>query len=232
MVELVGWCNAGDPNATNDALARLRAAFRLRTAHRLRYVPLGGDTEFDLQVVAASKFDAPAEGYKPTVAWSITLEAPDPRAFAAALTTVSYLPGAMGAYGPGLRIPLEFPLVLTEPGGGGGLEFLSAFNGGTYETPVLLSLLGPVGGLRSIRNRTSGEEVDFNLIALQAGDELTVNTGTHVTEINGELRPDVIDASTTSWFELQVGQNALDVDGDGFLAGVTRLTATYREAMI
>ena len=229
MVELVGYITAATKEARNGYLDDLHAAFTLREPHVLRFTP-AGETERELGVVVASRLDAPIDGSPPVISWAITLEAPDPRAYAAAWIEVSYEPGQSSTPSHGLTFPLTFPLAFSTMGGGGGTNVLNAYNGGSAPTPVLLTLDGPASGVTAIRNETTGEEVAFALIGLALGDVLAVDTGARTVTLNGSPAPWLIDASSNSWFELMPGENVLTVIGSGFVDNQTRLTARYREA--
>jgi Phage tail protein len=232
IVELVGYVATDTREELNVRLDEIRAAFSLREAHVLRFVPLGQD-EHELEVVVASRFEAPVSGWQNTLTWAVTLEAPDPRLYLAAVVEVSYEPTVPAGATAGLLFPLAFPLVFsTAAPPSGGDTFLSAWNNGTTSTPVELTLEGPVTSLQGIRNLTTGEAVDTVLTGLAAGDLLVVDTAARTVTLNGAAAPELVDAAGTTWFELIQGENQLDVDGAGFEAGATKLTAKFREAKI
>lgn len=229
-----GWVDDASPSATADRLAELKGAFRLRTPHLLRYIPYGSGIEYQLAVVAAGALEAPTSGgWVETLKWSIALEAPDPRSYVAADTIVSYEPLEYTPSTFGLPFPLVFPLDFsTASPATPGVIFLTAFNPGNIETPVRLRLDGPVTNLYAIRNLTTGEEIAFNTSALAGPDILLLDTAARTVTLNGVPAPEMIDAAGTTWFELQPGDNNLDVQGTGFTPADTLLTATFRKAII
>ena len=233
LIELVGYCADVSRAETTARLDEVRAAFSLREAHTLRFTPVG-QAEHEVAVVVASRLDAPVSGWATTLEWAITLEAADPRLYLAAWVEVSYEPsGGSGVVTFGLDFRLDFALNFSTPSeAGADATSLSAWNGGTTETPVEFILAGPVVALRGIRNRTTGEEIAFGLIGLGPTDELRVETGARTVYLNGEPAPALIDAASTDWFLLAVGENVIDIDGEGFTPGDTRLTARYREAKL
>ena len=156
LIELVGYVQGPTREARTAELGALRAAFSLREPHALRYVP-AGQGERELGVVVASRFDAPVEGSPPVLLWAITLEAPDPRAYGAAWIEVYYEPGQALPASHGLDFALDFALVFTAQGGGGGSNVLAAYNPGTAPTPVLLTLDGTRrGGYRDPQRNHRG----------------------------------------------------------------------------
>lgn len=193
LVELVGYVQGADRAERTATLEALRNAFTLREPHALTFTP-AGMAERTLDVVVASRFDAPIEGDPPVIAWSVVLEAPDPRMYGEA-HFVSYHP-------------------FTDPN-------VLATNEGAAPVPVVLSLLGSgPGDITAVRNDTTGEEIAFDpVLLIGAGGsrigELTVDTGaqTVTNEETGFPAPEVLDVSGTIWWELQPGDNLVEVVG-------------------
>lgn len=200
LVELVGYVQGADRVARTAALDDLRGLFTLREAHALRFVP-SGLAERHLDVVVASRFDAPVEGDPPVIEWSVVLEAPDPRMYGA-LVSASY-----------------------EPFTGGSLTIE---NDGTAPVPVVLTMDGGDGTLAAIHNVTTGEQIVFGpALGLTLASHLTLDTRARTVTLEGSPAPEVIDASATSWWELAPGTNEIEADVSAATAGL-ELTVAWR----
>ena len=231
MIELVGYVHGASPIDTAAILDELRGSFHLRTSHKLRFRPYGAAEDFELDVVIASRFDAPAVGWMPLMRWAVTLEAPDPRMYAATWEEVSYEPSSEIVSGIGLGFPLDLPLVFSAEYGTGLESLLYAWNDGTVQTPVEFTVTGPAS-VQAIVNHTSGAQLAFSLMTLGGEDVLVADTGKRTLHLNGVPVPEKIDSSESTWFQLQPGENAIELIGSGFLAGTTNLRARYREARL
>jgi hypothetical protein len=151
-----------------------------------------------------------------SIKWAVTLFAQDPRIYTNVARGYTYFPLESIAPG-GVAMPLVFPLVFSGPASVGTLDVV---NGGTFPTPPFMSLVGPIVN-PIIQNLSlpspSGEYLSF-VVNLGASDWLYIDSAQKTVLLNGVPRPDLLDASTSTWWELRPGTNAIRVSGDGITA--------------
>jgi hypothetical protein len=89
------------------------------------------------------------------------------------------------------------------------------------------------GMVTSLDNVTYGQTVVFKSgYTIAAGKLLYVNSATRAVTADGVSSPWLIDAQTTSWWELQPGPNTIRISGSTYTAGQTLLRVQFREARI
>lgn len=157
--------------------------------------------------------------------WSIILVAPDPRRYAADLSTnFTSLPASGSG---GLVFPLVFPLTFGSGAAGGEMTLT---NSGTMSTPLLLTLRAPVV-TPVITKVSTGQRLEFtsgfDLATGQA--DIVINTDVKtVTQGTVNRRGNL---ATAQWFNLEAGESALiRFSGASSDPATARLTATWRDA--
>lgn len=203
-----------------DTLEGLLAAPGART---FRFLRKGRTTEEQIDVKLGDGPDAPAEGFRQTIRYAVTLVGADPRTFSAALSTQEYDPTA-SLSGGGVAMPLVFPLVFSTT----TLTALVAANPGKAPTPPIFTIRGPVEN-PIIDNDSIGASIVLD-VSLGAAETVVVDVAAREVLLNGASRRDLLVPSDTRWFELEPGENLLRLRGTGMAAGVTALTVTFREA--
>lgn len=228
LLELTNAVLKGDPANPGtiwDELDALKQAFALGTEHVVRFRRSGRAFDERVVVKVASELAADLSYETPgVVLWSVALLAADPRIYADVLTAASYSPSAASG---GVVFPLTFPLTFV----GSSSSVLTVHNGGTFKTPPVLTVTGPATTF-SIVNETTGEEIVFQGFALAATDTLVIDVDAREVILDGTSRPDLIDASLTTWWELVPGDNQIRLHGSGFADAVTTLAVSYRDARI
>jgi hypothetical protein len=241
-IELVGYCDAGDDLATEDAIDELSAQFSLMpqgpppqfklgaggAEHVLRFRRLGKLEDELIFFREAAGFEAPAEGWAKLGKWSVTLFGPDPRVYSHIESSGSYDPAvAVGERG------VIFPAEVV-----GGVVFAGTQNGqllvtntGTAPTSPLLTVTGPVTN-PVIDNDTHNEHIYTTEMQLAAGEQLVVDVAKRTFEVQGQPRLDLVDARLTTWLDLRRGPNYLRLRGTGMVVGQTQLACAWHNARI
>jgi hypothetical protein len=157
------------------------------------------------------------------VEWSMVLTAPDPRRYAASLTTQQI--GLPQAGGGGLVFPLVFPLTFGTGSSGGEMTLV---NTGTLATWPTWTVLGPATG-PIITNATTGEALTFDpTFVVPAGQNLIIDTDAKTVRLQGINRRDRLFGA--GWFRLNPGSSVIRFTSVGSFDAATRLTGSYREA--
>lgn len=159
--------------------------------------------------------------------FAMTLFAPDPRIYGATEKSGAYDPTTAGT-GFGLTFPLTFDLSFP----GESLTHLQVENQGRFPTPPVITLTGPVRN-PIIENDTTLEFITTQNLDLLAGETLEINVDSRTVLLNGlSERPDLIDPSATTWWQLVKGVNLLRLNGQMMVTGQTELAVTFRDASI
>lgn len=177
--------------------------------------------------VASTVDVVPPPGGSTFSEFGFELFAPDPRIYSDTLTTASYDPTTTGS--GGLGFPLDFPIVFI----GDGSSTLAAVNDGNIDTPPVFTITGPVVN-PIIDNEMTGESITTKSLSLSAGEVMEIDVGARVARLlpGGTSRPDLIDSSLTTWFELAPGTNSIRMRGTGMSSGSTLLAVAHRAARI
>lgn len=182
-------------------------------------VRIDGDIEYAYDVEDRSR-----------IKWALTLFAEDPRRYNSIEVGGSYDPTATGAFN-GIDLPAVFPLEFA----GDGANILEVTNDGNFPTPPVFRIWGPVTN-PILDNDTTGESLTTSGLALTSSDMAEVDMAARTFKVNGVDRPDFIDASATTWFELIPGDNALRLRGSDMVGigsgGTTLLEVIYHDARI
>lgn len=187
---------------------------------------LSDDEQSEVKVEGELEYEFAAGEPLGLLKWALTLFAPDPRIYGATLKAGSYDPTTAGT-GFGLAFPLAF--ALTFPGEGSATH-LSVENQGRYPTPPVLTATGPVTN-PIFENDTTGEFITTQELALLAGQTLEIDVAARSVILDGMAeRPDFIDASATTWWELVKGVNLLRLNGQAMVGGQTQLAVSFRDA--
>lgn len=158
--------------------------------------------------------------------WALTLFAEDPRRYGATERTGTYDPTAAGS-GAGIVFAEVFPLNFA----GTSSTHLDVTNAGNFPTPPVLTITGPVTN-PIIDNDTTGESITTSGLALLADETAVIDVAAKTITVGGSLRPDLIDASATDWFELAKGSNLLRLRGTGMVTSETALAVSFHDARI
>lgn len=148
--------------------------------------------------------------------FSLSLLAPDPRKYAAALQTLNLvLPVSTG----GLVWPVTYPVTWT------GVTTNSTgtvVNDGTWDSPPVLTVTGPCPPCR-ITNLTTSQSLRV-VDAVSAGQELVIDVAAGTATVEGQSR-----RVLGSWWSLVPGENTIAFSADGYDAGAA-LTVEFRSA--
>jgi hypothetical protein len=228
LLEITDAVLKGDPANIWADLDALKGAFALGTDHIIRFRRKGAAADERMAVTVASEVQADVAFDVPgAILWSAAFMAADPRIYSDTLSIGSYQPSSGGA--GGLSFPLEFPLTFSSSPDS---ALLQAQNGGNFWTPPVWTVHGPAVNPQIV-NETTGDTIATIGLALLAGDTLTVDVAERAVLIGGTSRPDVIDASASTWGELAKGVNVIRLLGSGFdIASGTALAVAFRDARI
>lgn len=225
-IDLAGYTkDNGGELATENAYDELVAALALPGEHVFRFRRRGRLEDEQIIFKQASSTDAPAEGWSPSVRWAVSLFAGDPRVYSAALKGASYDP-TQALSGGGAPMPLVFPLVFSTT----TKSILQISNNGTFETPPIFTIRGPVED-PIIDVLETGDSITFDG-SLGVNDVLVVDVAARSVLLNGASRLDLVVAGQSTWFELVRGTNRLRLRGTGMTAAVTSLAVSYRDARV
>ncbi|GAA0719830.1 poly-gamma-glutamate hydrolase family protein [Dactylosporangium roseum] len=153
------------------------------------------------------------------VEWSVQVEAPDPRKYAASPSAVSTgLPLSSG----GLRAPVRAPLrsVATVASG-----VISANNAGDFPTRPAFRIDGPVVGPRIV-HIASQRSLGWDL-TLSAGQWLDVDVDLKTSLINGQASRNGV-MTARDWFDLDPGITEIGFTAANYTSAV--LTCSWRSA--
>lgn len=127
--------------------------------------------------------------------------ATDPRVYLAEIETASSgLPSNAG----GMTFPMTFPLTFGASASGGTVL---VDNQGTYSTPVVFRLDGPVTNPR-ISNLTTGQTLDLT-IDIVAGDHLILDSRSRAVLLNSTASRYLALTGSSDWFDLAPGVNEI-----------------------
>jgi Siphovirus-type tail component, C-terminal domain len=205
----------GSPDVTVweafDEIKQRLALGSTRVGFNLLKFRLAGRAE-DEQVLAKVSTAMDDELVAPDyIKWAVTMFASDPRIYTDVPRHSVYFPAAAPSAG-GLAMPLDFPLDFLPPAAG-TIEVVSE---GTWTTPPFMGLLGPVVN-PIIENLTTGQSLRF-VVNMGGADTLAILSVAHTIFLNGVSRLDLLDASSSTWWELQPGLNVIRVSGSGMTA--------------
>lgn len=226
VFNLRGYAKGTTPALAWAAFDTLKGAIELGdTAHVLKFTRLGlAYAERALVRVASEVKEDEIGAPSKRIGWTAQLVAEDPRLYADALTNASYSPSTAGI---GLVFPVTFPLAFLGAAG----STMTATNAGNAPTPPVWTITGPAT-TPGIRNETTGEEI-LTTAQLLAGETLTIDVDARTVKLLGStLRPDLIDAAASSWFELGAGASIIRLTGSGFVSGQTQLAVSFRDARL
>lgn len=163
------------------------------------------------------------------VTFTIGLVAPDPRKYGMGQrsVTIGLIPAGAGG---GMVEPFTVPVTLATappPGTSNG------YNGGSFETPAVAVVAGPVSGPQ-LGNATTGQTVSWSTLTLNSGDVFvvdmlnrqgyvnptTLSYSAGVPSVGGTYWPADV---TSSWWQIAPGNNTLQYGGT---AGIGS-TVTY-----
>lgn len=211
-----------------QALDLLKGSFALGTEHVLTFQRTGMPEAERVTARVAGELTADVSHDAPgVILWSVPLLAADPRIYSDTLKTATYQPVAGGA--GGLSFPLSFPLAFSaDPSS----ALLNAENDGNFPTPPVWTITGPVTNPQIV-DETTGESLFTINLSLLTGEELVIDVAGRDATINDTSRPDVIDASQSTWGELAVGTNVVRLLGTGMdVSAGTALSVSFRDARI
>lgn len=227
VIGLEGLCIGSDVNNVWDLFDAIKGAVALGTPHLFKFQRTGKAYQEQLGVTVDGELDAPMEIATRTIQWGVTLVAADPRMYSSTLSSGTYDPTASTA-GGGITMPMTLI---------GGLLFstttvtrLDLTNNGNFSAPVVVTIQGPVIN-PIVDNDTYGQSL-YILYNLGSNDVVQIDTGARSVLLNGASRPDLLDAQNSVWWTLRPGLNSLRLRGTGMSAGVTALSAAFREARI
>jgi hypothetical protein len=238
VLQLQGRCAGATTEALPDLLDTLEALFALDGAdHVLRFTRQGRAFDEFVRFRVASDFQYDLAGAVRVVKWSVSLLAADPRIYRADVTEGVYVPTAAGDTG-GVSFPLSFPLEFS--GSSGAAAGMELTNGGNFPTPPVWTITGPVVNPTIVSDLPGAPAIATVGCALNAGDTLVIDVASRSVLLGGVTeRPDLIDASQTSWFELPgksasnpTGVTTVRLGGSGMDPAATSLAVSYHDARI
>lgn len=224
-LDLAGYSSGDTDGATQDNHDALRQRFVTQGDHVFRFLRLGRADEEQLTFRTVAAPDAESEGYSRTARWTSTIVGADPRIYSAILKSGAYDPTAI-LTGGGFNVNIVFPIVFSTS----TATELVVTNAGNYRTPPVFTIQGPVVA-PTIDNDVTGESIYLNA-TLGSADTLVVDVAARQVYLNGASRRDLFNASLSTWFLLQPGENRLRLRGSGMASGVTTLAVQYRDARV
>lgn len=227
VIELTGFVQASSFADFWPKVDDLLGGLALGSEHVLRFRRLGDTFDLQTTVRVDSSVDLPVGDVpRPFARWGVSLFCRDPRLYAD-LTSGAYDPTDAGS--GGLVFPLGFPLVFGASGVSGALQ---VENAGNVSTPPVLVVTGPVTN-PILDNDTTGLAIHTRDCGLAAGDTLTLDVRRRTAVLNGTTpRPDLVNASLTTWWELRPGFNQIRMRGSAMASSQTELAVTFRPARI
>lgn len=156
------------------------------------------------------------------VVFSIVLIAPDPRKY----SVEAYSPqvNAVDTVLVGAQVPFTVPVTLPpQPSDSGAI---SAQNHGTFESPPVITITGPVTA-PAVTNVTTGQTVSWSALTLGADDVLVADFSVQETQLNGVFVPADL---FSSWWMLPPGVSTIQMTGSAQPG--SGMTLSYRDAWI
>ena len=227
-IELSGFVVATSFDAMWDAVDELKGKLALGSSHTFKFQRQGRSFEEQVIMRVDSSVDILAKPMpSPMIEWGVSLFCADPRLYAATESSGSYDPTDAGS--GGLDFPLVFPLDFDASATAG---HLTVDNEGNIDTPPVFVITGPVTN-PILDNDTTGESIYTQSCGLSSSDYLTIDVANRTVTLNGSTsRPDLLDASLTTWFNLVPGVNQLRLRGSSMSTGATQLAVSFRSARI
>lgn len=230
LFEMAGVIYGLEDDVTQDRLDAFEAALALDGETATFEWRLAGRDELEAEqaeVRIEGDLEYTFDVDEPTVIrWALTLFAEDPRRYGVVQRSGSYDP-TEGANDAGVLFDVDFPLEFSS----GDASALSVTNEGTYPTPPVFTVTGPVTN-PSVENVSTGESIETAAFALLSGSVAVFDVDARTLTVDGTLRPDLIKAADTTWFELGAGQTTLRLGGDDMVADETSLAVTFYDARI
>lgn len=127
-------------------------------------------------------------------------------------------------------LPFTFPFSLGTETTGGDAEVV---NLGTVATWPTLEIHGPATS-PTVRNVTTGKELRFTDLALEAGDYIEVDTHRELLTLNGSPLVSMLrylEPSTSEFWQLEPGPNSIQFLG-GTVGSGAKVTVRWRDAYI
>jgi hypothetical protein len=205
-------------------LDAVKGWFALGATHTLTFTRAGFSAA-EQCVITVDQFDCAVDIPQRVIPWQVTLVAADPRFYGAALKSGNYDP-TLSSTGGGAALPVVFPIVFSTS----TVTELILVNNGNFKSPPLLTIKGPIVN-PIVDNDTTGESIYINY-TLGSADTVVIDVNKRLVTLNGAPRADLLLASSTTWWEMIPGTNALRLRGTGATTGVTLLTAQFRDARI
>lgn len=228
VVEVVGQISAATKASLWSLLDDLKGTLALGSTHTFTFTREGNTYAEKMNVRVDSSVNVGIQPgmVQPYLIWGVTLFAEDPRFYDATTSSGSYDPTTSGS--GGLLFDLDFDLEF----GGDPSATLDVTNEGNISTPPIFTITGPVTN-PIIDNDSLGKSIYTTGTSLTSTDSLVINIADRTCLLNGTTnRPDLIDASTTDWFELAPGVNQLRMRGTGMSSGQTELAVSFSSARI
>lgn len=197
QLTMTGMVVAADYAALKRARNRLAAAVNLVAA--MGTLVVNDAQPYQMQVYRADelRFEPDAS---PTVGrFQVGLVAPDPLRYS---TVAQALSTSLSSITTGVTAPVVAPV----SAGGGTASQVTAFNGGTTATPVVLEIAGPVTN-PVVTHDESGSVIRLALTVI-AGDLLVLDSDARSILLNGvNVRSSAV--GRVRWFDLAPGANTI-----------------------
>lgn len=208
-------------NAAMVALAR--ASLALSADAKLRFQP-DGMPALELKVRREQPLRFAGRG--PSKEFLLSLVAADPRIYGQATKTAESIAIAL------LGAAFDWVFDVSFGGGSGAQRELAAANDGSYQTPPVFRITGPITSPR-LKNGQSLEELKLTAnggLVLAAGEWVDVDMASRtVTRNTGATEYDKVLFPGTTWWYLNPGNTTVSLFGSAFTSA-TRLDATWRDA--
>jgi hypothetical protein len=212
------------PAAAWAQLDTLKGWLSLGTAHTLIFTRTGFAVA-EQCAITVEEFLCEVDIPQRVIPWQVTLVAADPRFYSAALKSGNYDP-TLSSTGGGAALPVVFPIVFSTS----TVTELILTNNGNFKSPPILTIKGPIVN-PIIDNDTTGESITL-AATLGSSDVVVIDVNARTVKLNGASRADLLQAQSTTWWEMIPGDNKLRLRGTGALTGITLLTAQFRDARI
>jgi hypothetical protein len=188
------------PLTNDDLYEDLQAATSdIKTPLMFRIKRPGRPERFIEAKIRRRAFQANYEFSTGMAAGAVQLKALDPRIYSSDLESLQTVLQSLTG---GRSYPLSFP---RSYGAGAAAGTLTATNDGTYPTPVVLTVTGPLQD-PIIEHIEKGRVLEFEDITLAAGEELIIDTGRKTALLNGVTsRRNLM--KRAEWFLLDPGDN-------------------------
>lgn len=181
-----------------------------------------GGNQLQKMVRLAGSIDPPIQEGAAILRWNAQFMAEDPRAYTQAETQSVGI--ALAAASGGMLMPFTFPFTFATSGGG----TVSVTNAGNRPTPGKYRIYGSCVNPQIVL-LGSGLRLAFTG-TVAAGDYLEVDVSARTIRLNGSTnRQNLLDPAASTWFELAVGTNNLQLVASDF-DGAARLEVFSRGA--